>query len=210
MNAHQNTFITTLSQLSVKANQRILKKRKKIAQLEAVKTKLTTNEKTWLAKTARSYKINDWQVNNKADWQKLLSRVDIVPTSLLLAQAALESAWGKSRFAKQGNNYFGQWCYEKGCGIVPLKRPAGRTYEVRRFSSIAASVNAYIKNLNTNRPYRELRAKRAALRAANESVTGYKLAAGLSHYSQLGERYVGIIRGMIKRYHLGSEHQVEA
>jgi|TARA_B110000902_G_scaffold242894_1_gene294655 Bax protein len=128
---------------------------------------------------------------------ELLVRVDVIPPSLVLAQSANESAWGTSRFAKQGNNFFGQWCYSKGCGLVPLQRNAGTKHEVRKFDSPQQSVGGYIFNLNTGRAYSSLRKKRAIARANDDLPSGHDLASGLTKYSERGDEYVKEIRSMI-------------
>ena len=204
-------FISKLLKISDQSNAEILQQRSQLLSLYQLKKQgksLSSDQKLWVAKLAKSYRIKDWSPETQSDWQNLISRVDIVPSSLLLAQAAVESAWGTSRFAREGNNYFGEWCYQKGCGIVPRRRPKNATYEVEKFASPKYSVQSYIKNLNTNRSYRALREKRLALRQANEPVTGYALASGLSKYSQLGSRYVGIVRSVIKKYDLNKKSEL--
>ena len=94
----------------------------------------------------------------------LLLRVDELPIELVLMQAAIESAWGTSRFALDANNLFGQWCFRKGCGIVPSGRPAGEKYEVRKFKHPVDSIRSYYNNLNTGYAYKELRKIRLNLR----------------------------------------------
>ena len=86
-----------------------------------------------------SYNVK-WSTG-KDSWKKLLERVDAVALEVALAQSANESAWGQSRFAKQGNNFFGQWCYRKGCGIVPKKRDKGGRHEVAKFKSVNAATS---------------------------------------------------------------------
>ena len=153
---------------------------------------------------ANTYNIKHWNINQPHDWNMLLNRIDIVPTSMLLAQAANESAWGTSRFAQQGNNLFGQWCFSPGCGIVPKQRAAGRIYEVQKFPSVLASVQAYILNLNTNTHYQAFRQARAQLRTQGKPISGYALADGLRHYSQRGKAYVSDIRYIIVANQLGN------
>ena len=114
-----------------------------------------------------------------------------------MAQGANESAWGTSRFAKAGNNFFGQWCYTKGCGIVPAKRDSGTKHEVRKFGNPQQSVGGYIFNLNTGRVYSLIRKMRAEARAKFTDPSGYELAKGLIKYSQRREAYVKEIRSMI-------------
>ena len=101
------------------------------------------------------YKVASPSVMNAMDitWDKLLQRVDTLPVSLVLAQAANESGWGTSRFALDGDNFFGVWCYVEGCGLKPKQRDQGATHEVKRYASIYDSVTAYIHNINTNSAY---------------------------------------------------------
>jgi Bax protein len=127
----------------------------------------------------------------------LKERVDVIPPSLVLAQSANESAWGTSRFAKDANNFFGQWCYSAGCGLVPAQRDAGATHEVRKFASVQQSVGAYMFNLNTGKAYSSLRKLRSAARSEENMPNGHELAAGLIKYSQRREEYVKEIRSMI-------------
>lgn len=129
--------------------------------------------------------------------ERLMLKLDVVPPSLALAQSANESAWGRSRFASEGNNYFGQWCFSEGCGIVPTGRPEGETYEVRSFDSVADSVRGYILNLNRHWAYERLRALRAQQRRLGEQITGVHLAGGLERYSARGFDYIDELRSMI-------------
>ena len=128
----------------------------------------------------------------------LLQRVDRVPASLALAQAANESAWGTSRFAREGNNYYGQWCFNQGCGIVPQGRDANKTHEVATFATPKGSVQSYMLNLNRHNAYQELRAIRASLRSEGIRVTGIELSYGLSRYSERGVAYGEELRDMIR------------
>ncbi|WP_199608627.1 glucosaminidase domain-containing protein [Flocculibacter collagenilyticus] len=130
--------------------------------------------------------------------EQLLRRVDVIPQEIVLMQAANESAWGTSRFAKQGLNLFGQWCYRPGCGIVPTGRPDDKTYEVAKYNTIDESVRRYFINLNTNMAYKGLRDKRAELRAANEKLKATELVKGLTSYSSRGNAYVEEITQMIR------------
>lgn len=127
----------------------------------------------------------------------LKRRVDIVPTSLALAQAAKESGWGTSRFARTANNLFGQWCFTSGCGVVPRKRPPGATHEVRAFDSVSESVRSYLHNLNTHYRYLDLRIKRAKLRVEGEPLSGIVLAETLTGYSERRDDYVEEVLAMI-------------
>lgn len=130
--------------------------------------------------------------------QELLLQVDTIPESLVLAQAAIESGWGTSRFAKQANNLFGQWCYTEGCGLVPNGRNNGAKHLVRKFESPQASLVSYMRNLNSHQAYKDFRRIRAQLRRNKSKVTGIKLAQGLLNYSQRREAYVEELISMIK------------
>jgi Bax protein len=127
----------------------------------------------------------------------LLSRVDIIPPSMVIAQAAIESGWGTSFFAQEGNNLFGEWCFKKGCGIVPSRRAASATHEVRKFDSIEDSINSYYRNINTHNAYRNLRDLRTKLRNSKDAFTGHALVTGLGKYSGRGEVYISEVRALI-------------
>lgn len=146
--------------------------------------------------TARYYVSDDLAISDQID--ELLIKVDTIPMSLILAQAANESAWGTSRFALVGNNLFGQWCFSVGCGVVPDSRPEGEIYEVRAFEHAGLSVRAYILNLNRHRSYADLRALRAERRAQGLAVTGLDLTPGLLAYSTRREEYVDELNAMIE------------
>lgn len=130
--------------------------------------------------------------------QELLKRVDIIPDTLVLMQAANESAWGTSRFAVEGYNFFGQWCFREGCGLVPQSRTEGQNHEVAKFSGPGASIKSYFYNLNTFHTYDTLRTIRARLRSEGKPVRGEALAAGLGAYSERGHEYIAEISGMIR------------
>ena len=151
----------------------------------------------WLAALAKSYRL-DGLPGRDEDWQTLLKRVDEVPASLVLAQAANESAWGTSRFARKANNYFGQWCFTPGCGLVPRRRESGASHEVARFDHAAASVSSYMRNLNSHPAFDRFRELRWQLRRQGSPLEGHRLAEGLVKYSQRGEDYVKELQTMIR------------
>ena len=153
---------------------------------------------TFLTDLADQYRLTSPEEITPNVVKQLLVRVDQVPASLALAQAAMESAWGTSRFAVQANNLFGQWCYQEGCGLVPLRRNAGSKHEVAKFDSVSDAIKSYLRNLNTHRAYTDLREQRALLRNAGKVVTGHKLAEGLIDYSELREAYVHEIQAVIR------------
>jgi Bax protein len=126
--------------------------------------------------------------------QRLLDHVDIVPESLVLAQAANESAWGTPRFARTRYNFFGIWCFEVGCGEVPKARDAGKTHEVATFRSVQTGVEHYLLTINRHQALRDLRHD---LRRQSKAFNGATLAEGLIKYSERGLPYVREIQAMI-------------
>lgn len=129
--------------------------------------------------------------------ETLVSRVNVIPESMALAQGAIESAWGSSRFARKGNNFFGQWCYKKGCGIVPNKRASHAKHEVAAFSSPAESVAAYFTNINTHRAYRALRQTRLNMAEQNLPIKPRPLVQQLGQYSERGDAYIKDVLALI-------------
>jgi Bax protein len=138
--------------------------------------------------------------------EELKAKINVIPPSLALAQAANESAWGTSRFARKANNYFGQWCFKKGCGLVPARRDKGASHEVQKFKHAQGSVRAYLLNLNTGRAYTSIRKIRSTKTANNEQFTGHQLAGGLTKYSERGQAYVKEIRSMISYNKLNEKY----
>ena len=201
----KHQFITRLSSGVTQANQAILRDREQVIRLQqAAKQQpgLNKSQRNQIQHIAKAYSLGSFRPENPQQWQTLLSRVDSVPASLAVAQAINESAWGTSRFAKEGHNLFGIWCFSAGCGMVPHQRPQGKTYEVQRFANQAAAIDAYLKNLNTHRAYQGLRAARAQQRAEHHVLTGIELAQHLHRYSSKQDRYITLITDIIQRYHL--------
>ena len=130
--------------------------------------------------------------------EKLLLRVDVVPASLVIAQAAKESGWGSSRFAREGNNFFGIWCFNRGCGMTPANRDAGRHHEVAMFDTVKEGVRYYIRTINSHNAYSTLRQIRAVARNNKQPFGGEQLATGLLRYSERGVLYVNEIQSMIR------------
>lgn len=206
----KKTFFMGLLPMVLLANQEIEEERLTIMQLhKKVQTgNIDRADLEQLEAITKRYGLRgDPFIDHDAHMQ-LLQRVDIIPPSLVLAQAANESGWGTSRFAQMGNNLFGEWTYKEGTGIVPDDRPAGETYEVRKFTSIYESLRSYMNNLNRNQAYEKLRNIRAALRKSNQAVTGTALAKGLQLYSQRGGAYVREIQAMIRQNKLGETNSV--
>jgi len=193
-------FFMGLLPMILLANQEIAREREEVMQIMARHRVMETrpSDQDRLEEIMVHYGLRGHPLTDHRIRSRLLRRVDTIPPSLVLAQAANESAWGTSRFAQLGNNLFGEWTYSAGSGIVPEGRPEGETYEVRKFSSIYASIRSYMNNLNRNGAYAKLRQIRENLRSTNQSVTGIALAHGLQNYSQRGEEYISEIQAMIR------------
>ena len=144
----------------------------------------------------------------KTDLTELRRRVDVVPASLALAQGAEESGWGTSRFARLGNAVFGQRTFQKGDGLVPLRREQGQRHEVKSFNNLYRSVRAYVWNLNTHAAYEKFREKRASFRFRGLPPDGYELTETLDRYSERGENYIQTIRTIIQLNRLDEFYHV--
>lgn len=181
------------------ANKNILKQREFILSLNNnMNLDPKTKEYKKLSKIAKKY-----AVKNPFDYKKLLKKVNIIPASLALAQASVESAWGMSRFVKLGNNLFGHWTYGKK-GIMPLKRDKGAKHLIRIFDSLEDSIAAYMLNLNKSRAYSSFRNKRDVFVKNKKSIDGLALSQTMINYSGIGKKYLWILKRMIKRDKLKS------
>ena len=158
---------------------------------------LGRRDRAWLAALRERYRVEGDDVD------ELIRRVDAVPVPLALAQAAIESGWGTSRFAREGNALFGQWTWARRGGLVPKQRDAGASHAIQAFPQVADSVSAYVRNLNTHAAYSRFRKARAEMRRAGKPLDGTALAATLGRYSQRGKAYVADVRGIIRRDRLG-------
>ncbi|WP_394205969.1 glucosaminidase domain-containing protein [Shewanella waksmanii] len=158
---------------------------------------LTEAERFRVEGLASKYQLALRSINENT-LSQLLERVDIIPEDMVLIQAANETGWGSSRFAKQGLNFFGQWCFRKGCGLVPQSRTAGMSHEVAVFDSVEDSVASYLRNLNSNAAYSLLRSIRADLRAQNKQPEATELVYGLIHYSERQEAYIDELLEMLR------------
>ena len=190
----KETFIKIVLPLIVVENERILDDRKKLIILS--EKKFTTDpEKQWIRQKLLEYKVK------KGDIKELLVRMDIIPVSIALAQAAKESGWGTSRFALEGNAIFGQWTWS-GQGIAPLDRESNKSHKILKFPILRASVKAYKNNLNTHNSYSKFRSKRLSLREKNKKISGLELTETLNNYAQTGSEYTRILNQIIKQNRL--------
>ncbi len=177
----KETFIKIVLPLIVAENERILSDREKLIRLSD--KKFTTDlEKQWLRQKLLEYKVK------KGNLKELIVRMDIIPTSIALAQAAKESGWGTSRFALEGNAIFGQWTWS-GQGIAPLDRESNKNHKILKFPILRASVKAYQNNLNTHKSYNKFRQKRLSLRDKKKKISGLELTETLNNYAQTGLEY---------------------
>ena len=166
---------------------------KKNAEIVALRNAISNNE------------LNDNQLNDLAkkyrvetpSKEELLKVIDILPPSLVLAQAANESDWGRSRFAKDFNNYFGIWCFSKGCGVIPKDRDEDATHEVASFNSLEDCIDYYVLNINRSYAYEDLRLMRKNQRENLQPITGTLLAEGLGNYAFPGDEYIESIQTLI-------------
>ncbi|WAJ71470.1 glucosaminidase domain-containing protein [Catenovulum adriaticum] len=173
------------------------------SQTPAVKNgdkKLAKSSTQYLQQLFSRYKIslseNSNQMNQKI--KSLLIRMDVIPAELILIQAANESGWGTSRFAREGNNFFGQWCYQKGCGLVPNARIEGMNHEVASYQHAYQALDSYYINVNTHAAYRVVRDMRASYRKMGQLPSAEVLTTGLIDYSERGADYVQDLIEMLR------------
>ena len=158
---------------------------------------LSPSQADFVTHLARQYKVNSHQPI-KGQLKGLLNRLDIIPMPLMMVQAANESAWGTSRFAQIGLNFFGLWCYRPSCGMVPNGRVKDATHEVQILNSVDQAVRRYLHNSNTNAAYNVFRSIRWQLRLEQQSLQADVFAFGLLPYSQRGVEYVLELNNMIR------------
>ncbi|MCK8077390.1 glucosaminidase domain-containing protein [Vibrio sp. 1CM2L] len=204
VNEKKDTFFSFLRPSINIENKRITKERAFLTKLsESDLSNIDSEDASYAKRLGKLYSLPVPSEGLDQAWlTEMLNRVNVLPEALVLTQAANESAWGTSRFATKANNYFGHWCYTKGCGLVPLQRNEGSSHEVATFSSSQESVHRYFMNLNRNRAYADLRAIRAKLAAQGDDLlttaTATELTNGLLKYSERGSDYVTDLQAMIR------------
>ena len=181
--AQKQSFIKLVLPLILAANDELLQRRK------AVKASIQANDRNTLDQWAVLYRIDSENFDDLELAERLLRRVDTIPVALALAQAAVESGWGTSRFAQQGNALFGQWAWTESAGMRPLAASNERAV-VRSFGSLLESVRAYMHNLNTHQNYKRFRDARYRLKPQTEAVKASRLATYLDSYAEIGQAYV--------------------
>ncbi len=192
----KKVFVQILYPLVVRAEERIKKERAFVVnffdKLESgrIVTPIEQQRLEALAKTYRIKKIYDKEA--------YLKKIDTIPVSLVLAQASIESNWGKSRFAREANNLFGEWTWGKR-GIVPRHRAPGKTHKIKIFDSLEDSIASYMRNLNRHWAYAEFREARYSARKAGKPFDGFTAAAYLLRYSELREKYTRMVQEAIAK-----------
>lgn len=197
----KETFIKIVLPLVVAENGKILDDRDKL-KLISRKKMTSDKEKSWLRQKFKEYKVLN------GNMKELEKKMDIIPVSIAIAQAAKESGWGTSRFALEGNAIFGQWTWN-GKGIAPLDRSKEKNHKILRFPILRASVKAYKNNLNTHKGYKEFREIRFKLRSKNKTIVGKKLIHALDNYAQTGAEYTKILSQIIDQNSLDEFENVK-
>jgi Bax protein len=190
----KNLFIQIILPLIIKENNNIKIDRKKLFSI-LNKSKNTKTEKVWLNSRFKQYGV----VNK--DLSTLKIRMDEVPISMAIAQAAKETGWGTSRFAQEGNALFGQWTWS-GEGIKPSDADDDSTHKVMKFKVLQASVRAYQRNLNTHSSYKNFRIARAESRDEGKKLDSMALTEHLVKYAETGKEYVRVLQQIIKQNNL--------
>ena len=184
-------FIQIILPLVLEENNKILLDRKKLFAI-LNKNNNSKSDNEWLNKKFKQYGIS-----NK-DLPTLKRRMDIIPPSMAIAQAAKETGWGTSRFALEGNALFGQWTYTDK-GIKPAAADAGTTHKVMMFNVLKSSVRAYARNLNTHKSYLKLRYIRAIQRDNIGKLNSLELVEYLDRYAETGKKYTVILKKIIEQ-----------
>jgi len=200
-------FFRLIAPIVLRINELILEDRTRAKELTrrlAQGQSVAPDDQAWLTELAVKYKVLG-SASERLDsdaFPELLLRVDVVPPSLSLAQAASESGWGTSRFAAQGNSLFGQWTWGKGLKPAEQRTSELGDYRIAAFDSTAQAAYSYALNLNTARAYRDLRLKRADLRRQGLRISGTVLAETLLNYSERGQAYVNDLKALIRNNRL--------
>jgi Bax protein len=189
----KDVFLSVMLPLVLEVNEQVQRKRAQLLVMEAKQAAgqpLTAEQQKRLEAIAAEYGTSPDRLDI------LLRRVDAVPPSLALAQAAIESGWGTSRFILEGNAVFGEWTWDDA-GLVPQGREQGKSHKIRSFEQLLDSVGSYIHNLNTHAAYRSFREKRLSMRDEGKRLSGLSLVPTLISYSELKGKYLGLLRNII-------------
>jgi Bax protein len=190
----KQVFLRMMLPLVLKANEGVRAERNRLIQIKLAQEKgtvISDSDRVYLKNMARRYGVR------KPNIDLLLVRVDILPVSIALAQSAVESGWGTSRFVLEGNAPFGQWTTASFKGLVPKGRTDGKTHKIRAFDDLYESVRSYIHNLNTHRAYRRFRVMRETMRTSGPGLDSMALISSLNSYSEKGDAYVTLLKNII-------------
>ncbi|MBX2832302.1 MAG: glucosaminidase domain-containing protein [Rhodospirillales bacterium] len=188
-------FLRIMLPLAMRVNEEIGARRDRLMAIQAKGISgipVNANDQQWVDQLMKRYRVTDGGIT------ALLERIDLIPTSLILAQSAEESGWGTSRFVRAGNALFGQWAWGDDEGIVPKGREDGKTHVIKAFGSLMDSVRAYARNINSHPAYQDLRERRATLRVDGDLISGWELAETLTKYSERGEEYVDSLHAIMR------------
>jgi len=195
INERKELFVNTLLPIIYVENQKILEERKKILDWWRKSNGENFSREfwpSWLFELSEKYNSSDSNLGN------LLIKVDIVPISVALAQAAIESGWGTSRYLREGNAIYGQYTFNKRKGIVPKNIEKGKKFYIKKFSNLSDSTRSYLKNINTHRAYEKFRQERKKLRMNGDFLSGKVLSNYLESYSERRKEYVNDVRNLIE------------
>lgn len=196
-------FVKTMLPIILRANELIVEDRQKLVALDKSMesgTPLTDLQKRWIYPLLKKYRVlkDSSKPITHIHIEHLFDKMDVIPPSLALAQAAIESGWGTSYFAQNHQALFGQWTWNPSDkGVVPKSRAEGKTHRIRAFDYLLESVISYMTNLNRHNAYADLRSRRTELRDQNLPVTGPSLAPALDKYSEKGMVYVSDLLNII-------------
>lgn len=202
VNSSKEYFLEHLYELIQEENSKILQEREFV-----IKTLnndfFELQKESELLRKLVSIKVK-YKIENLYTLEEYLKKIDVVPPSLALAQAAVESAWGKSRFIKEANNIFGHWTYNKDSGIVPKKRELGKSHFIRVFGSLEESIKAYMLNLNRNKAYESFQEERYQAKLKEDKISGLRLSQTMLNYSGIANKYLDILSKIILSNNLES------
>jgi uncharacterized FlgJ-related protein len=205
----KSLFLRLLAPVALYVNEHILEDRSRAQELLTSQTGgqvLSTEDREWLADLARVYKVPDGGSGtiDATEGAELLRRVDAIPLSLELAQGAVESGWGTSRFADVGNSLFGQWSWAGGIAPEEQRTDTHGDHRIAAFESTGMSVWSYALNLNTHDAYADFRRKRAELREHGHLPRGHDLVETMTRYSERGHHYVAELKTIMRQNKLDS------
>ena len=201
LNKNKKQFVKTVLPIIIKENQNILITRNFVSslrdKLKLIKS-LNNNEVRKLNNIAQKYNIEHSNKHKLDLAEEILQNVDIIPNSIVLAQAAIESGWGKSRFAVQYNALFGEYTYNLDEGVIPLHRDHGKKHLIKAFSSYDNSVSSYFNNINSHNAYKNFREVRNVMRFNNNFSNINLLINNLDSYAE-DDNYINVLKNVIEK-----------